>query len=171
MWKNVELNALGPISPPEWHKVWPRQETPIFTSPPKGRYVSHKRSRSDDDQSGEESDDSSSQETGKRHRHESPPQHKHQPTTTHGTQNNDGTPAIDEQNLSLVQDPSSRTVQQKIYHAEGWTTLFDKNKTPTEASMDPSTTVVAKNGGTTKGTKAATATKATKPSKDTKKKP
>ena len=49
--------------------------------------------------------------------------------------------------------------------------MFDKNKTPTESSMDPATTVVAKNGGTTKGTKAATAVKATKSSKDTKKKP
>ena len=48
--------------------------------------------------------------------------------------------------------------------------MFDRNKKPTEPSMDTSTTVVTKNGGTTKGTKAATATKATKPSKDTKKK-
>ena len=170
-WKNTELTALGPISPPEWHKVWPRQETPIFTSPPKGRYVSHKRSRSDDDQSGEESDESSSQETGKRHRQESPPQHKHQPKTTHGTKNNHGTPALEEQNSSLFQDPSSRTVQQKIYEAEGWTTLFDKNKALTEDNMDSSTTAASKNGGTTKGTKAPTASKDTKPSKDTKKKP
>ena len=176
MWKNVELNVLGPISPPEWHKVWPRQETPIFTSPPKGRYVSHKRSRSEDDQSGEESDDSSSQDTGKRHRQQSPPQHKQQPKITQGTQNN-GTPNLDKQDTSLVHDPSRRTVQQKIFEAEGWANLFDKNKAPAIPNMDPATTAVSKNGGTTKGTKAPTptpaltATQTTKTSKDTKKKP
>ena len=24
LWKHTDINALGPISPPEWHKVWPK---------------------------------------------------------------------------------------------------------------------------------------------------
>ena len=176
LWKNVELDALGPISPPEWHKVWPRQETPIFTSPPRGRYVSHKRDRPDDGQSGEESDDSSSQDTSKRLRQQSPSQHKKQPEIAQGTQNNE-THLVGKPNVSLIQDPSTRTVQQKIYEAEGWVKQYDKNKIPTEDIVDLNTTAVSKNGGTTKGTKTPTltpttmASQTTKTSKDTKKKP
>ena len=167
-WKNTELNALGPISPPEWHKVWPRQETPFISSPPKGRYGAHKQSRSDD-QSGDESEDPSSQESTKRHRQDSPQHQKHQPIA-HGTKNNDSTPAQDEQIPSVLQDPYNKTVQQKIYQAEGWAKLFENNTGTTDANMDTATTADAKNGGTTKGTKATTAPKTSKPPKDPKKK-
>ena len=149
-WKNTDINALGPISPPEWHKVWPKQETPYISSPPKGRYGAHKRIRSDD-----QSEDESDEESTKRHRQDSPQNLKHQ-QITHDTKNNDSTPAQDEEILSLVQDPYSRTVQQKIYQAEGWTKLF----------ADAPTNTNTKNGGTTKGTTTIAAPKPIRTPKD-----
>ena len=92
--------------------------------------VSHKRDRPDAGQSGEESDDSSSQDTSKRLRQQSPSQHKKQPEIAQGTQNNE-THLVGKPNVSLIQDPSTRTVQQKIYEAEGWVKQYDKNKIST----------------------------------------
>ena len=168
LWKNTDINALGPISPPEWHKVWPKQEMPQISSPPQGRYVTHKRTRSDD-QSGAESDDPSTQENTKRHRQESPKDTKHQPTA-HSTKNKDSTPAQDEQIPSILQDPCHRTVQQKIYHAEGWAKYFEKYTGNTDTNTDTATNTDTKNGGTTKGsTKTTAAPKNGKAPKDTKK--
>ena len=44
-WENVDINSVGQISLPEWHKVWPTQKTPYIGSPPRGRYASQKRER------------------------------------------------------------------------------------------------------------------------------
>ena len=147
--------------------MWPRQKTPYVSSPPKGRYGAHKRTRSDD-QSGDESEDPPSQESTKRHRQDSPQNLKHQPITQ-DTKNNDSTPAQDEQFLSLVQDPYNRTVQQKIYQAEGWAKLFEKHTGAMDTNADTATTTDTKNGGTTKGTKTTTAPKTTRAPKDPKK--
>ena len=63
----MDINSLGHISPPEWHKMWPKQQIPQMHSPPQGRYTSHKRTGSGD-LSGTESDESSSQDNTKKHR-------------------------------------------------------------------------------------------------------
>ena len=118
-----------------------------------------------DDQSGDESEDPSTQESTKRHRQDSPQNQKHQPITQ-GTKNNDSTPAQDEQFLSLVQDPYNRTVQQKIYQAEGWTKIFEKRTGTTDANADTATNNDTKNGGTTKGTKPTTPPTITRTPKD-----
>ena len=70
-WKLTDIHALGHISPPEWHKMWPKQQLPEMHSPPQGRYPSTKRTRSSES-SATDSDDSSSQDNTKKHRKESP---------------------------------------------------------------------------------------------------
>ena len=45
-WKvQDDLEAMGTISPPQWHKLWPIQKVPELTSPPKGRSYSHKNKK------------------------------------------------------------------------------------------------------------------------------
>ena len=36
------LGEMGPIEPPEWHRIWPVPDLPILTSPPKGRCYNYK---------------------------------------------------------------------------------------------------------------------------------
>ena len=61
-WKLTDIHSYGLISPPEWHKTWPRPQLPQMTSPPTGRYPSKKRHRvsgsSTNDTDNEESDNS-----------------------------------------------------------------------------------------------------------------
>ena len=163
-WESTDINSLGPISPPEWHKVWPTQKTPYISSPPKGRYATQKRVRSED-QSEDEDDDTSSQDGIKRHRQESPIAQIHQ-LSAHDTNNYDGTSAQDEQILPLMQDPYNRTVQQKICQAEGWAKIFQKHTRNADANVDTANNAEAKNGGTTKGTRPTVAPKITGAVKD-----
>ena len=39
------LESMGKISPPQWHKLWPTQKLPELTSPPQGRNYTHKRDK------------------------------------------------------------------------------------------------------------------------------
>ena len=66
-WKITDINSFGPISPPEWHKVWPKQHIPQMNSPPKGRYPSNKRHRLSES-SAHDSDDSATNDNTKRHK-------------------------------------------------------------------------------------------------------
>ena len=52
-----------------------------------------------------------------------------------------------------MQDPYNRTVQQKIYQAEGWAKIFQKHTRNADANVDTANNAEAKNGGTTKGTR------------------
>ena len=50
-WKHVDIHDMGYISPPEWHKLWPKQQLPEINSPPQGRHHSTKQDRLDDSSS------------------------------------------------------------------------------------------------------------------------
>ena len=39
------LECLGTISPPQWHKLWPAPKVPELTSPPQGRNYTHKKDK------------------------------------------------------------------------------------------------------------------------------
>ena len=39
------LESMGKISPPQWHKQWPTQKLPELTSPPQGRNYTHKKDK------------------------------------------------------------------------------------------------------------------------------
>ena len=52
-WKNIDIYSIGDISPPEWHRLWPKQQLPEINSPPQGRRQSTKRDRLDDSSSSE----------------------------------------------------------------------------------------------------------------------
>ena len=82
---------MGYISPPEWHKLWPKQQLPEINSPPQGRHQSTKRDRLDDSSSSDS--DSSSYDNNKKQKMGSPTP---TPITTqhaeHTTQNEGHTP-------------------------------------------------------------------------------
>ena len=45
-WKqNDNLECMGTISQPQWHKLWPAPKLPELTSPPQGRNYTHKKDK------------------------------------------------------------------------------------------------------------------------------
>ena len=45
-WNTMEgIESMGPISPPEWHRLWPTQRLPEITSPQQGRHYTTKIDR------------------------------------------------------------------------------------------------------------------------------
>ena len=142
-WENVDINSMGQISLPEWHKVWPTQRTPNIDSLPRGRYASQKRERviysTDEDEIEPQGED-------KRMREKSPTLHT-DGTQINDTNNQNGTPNDDEETPNIPQDPCMGSVQQKVVQAELWGAIF-QGKPKNE---DTTNNAASKNGGSTKG--------------------
>ena len=143
LWQNVDINSIGQISLPEWHKVWPTQKTPYINSLPRGRYPSQKRDRieysTDDDEIESQSED-------KRMRDRSPTLNAEKTQTDDINDKND-TPNNEEETLNITQDPYKESVQQKIVRANLFWEIF-QGKSRNEGTTNK---LESKNGGTTKG--------------------
>ena len=61
------LEEMGKISPPDWHRVWPVPALPTLTSPPKGRLYKHKNvhNLSSDSEMGDSENKKQKTEAGK----------------------------------------------------------------------------------------------------------
>ena len=142
-WHNVDINTIGQISPPEWHKVWPIQKTPYLSDLPRGRYSSQKRGRE------EYSTDEGEFEThneGKKKRDKSPVNNI-ETTQTNGTGDKNNDTDNEEDTTNTLQDPYEESVQQKIVRANIFWDIFQG-----KSKKDENTTGTgSKNGGTTKG--------------------
>ena len=60
------LQEMGPVASPEWHRIWPVPDLPRLTSPPKGRTYNHKnvQNLSTDSENGENYHKKQKAETG-----------------------------------------------------------------------------------------------------------
>ena len=147
-WHNVDINTIGQISPPEWHKVWPIQKTPYLSDLPRGRYSSQKRGR---EEYSTDEGEFETQNEGKKKRDKSPVNNI-ETTQTNGTGDKNNDTDNEDDTTNTLQDPYEESVQQKIVRANIFWDIFQG-----KSKKDENTTGTgSKNGGTTKGKGART---------------
>ena len=159
-WKMTDIHSFGPISPPEWHKMWPKQHIPQMYTPPKGRYPSNKRDRPSET-SEPDSDDSSTNETTKRHKIGTP-EHAQTPSevpTAQETPLDNKTPQNEEHSQHETLEALPRATHTGTrYLAPGWEKFFNGH-TPTDPKQ-------AQKKNTKNGEKGKSSTKAPTSSKN-----